>query len=127
MSPPSVPSLRQRPRQGLSRPVSRTLLPCLAFTYNSRGQSPRLDGEKYGRFGHTCGGFEYHFAICTSNSLSHVSGKLNQSSNNAIKSPSICVDKLLFFVKLSPTFPINLSAILLHLTPASLLIDFLFA
>src|SRR5690625_4773420 len=100
MSPPSVPSLRQRPRQGLSRPVSRTLLPCLAFTYNSRGQSPRLDGEKYGRFGHTCGGFEYHCAICASSSLSHVSGSENQSSNNAIKSPSICVD--IFVINIVP-------------------------
>src|SRR5690625_1091494 len=70
--------------------------------YNSRGQSPRLLGEKYGRFGHTFGGFEYHFAICASSSFSQISGKLNQSSNNAIKSPSICVVK--FFVNLSSPF-----------------------
>src|SRR5690625_1248734 len=71
--------------------------------YSSRGQSPRLDGEKYGRFGNTFGGFEYHFAICASSSLSHVSGSENQSSSNAIKSPSICVDKSSYcFVKLSP-------------------------
>src|SRR5690625_4653967 len=67
--------------------------------YSSRGQEPRADGEKYGLSGHICGGFEYHFAICASSSLSQISGKLNQSSNKAIKSPSICVDK---FVKLSP-------------------------
>src|SRR5690625_4785722 len=70
--------------------------------YNSRGQSPRLLGEKYGRFGHTCGGFEYHFAICASSSLSQISLSENQSSNNAIKSPSICVVK--FFVNLSSPF-----------------------
>src|SRR5690625_272735 len=70
--------------------------------YNSRGQSPRLLGEKYGRFGHTCGGFEYHFAICASSSLSQISLSENQSSNNAIKSPSICVVK--FFVYLSSPF-----------------------
>src|SRR5690625_3485601 len=72
--------------------------------YDSRGQSPRLLGEKYGRSGHTFGGFEYHFAICASSSLSQISLSENQSSNNAIKSPSICVVK--FFVNLSSPFPI---------------------
>src|SRR5690625_3793718 len=70
--------------------------------YNSRGHEPSDDGEKYGRSGHTCGGFEYHFAICASSSLSQISGSENQSSNNAIKSPSICVVK--FFVNLSSPF-----------------------
>src|SRR5699024_2806525 len=60
-------------------------------------------------FRSTFGGFEYHCAICASSALSQVSGRLNQSSSNAIKSPSICVVKsfvfpLLMFVKLSPLF-----------------------
>src|SRR5699024_12868629 len=65
--------------------------------YNSRGHEPSDEGEKYGRFGHTCGGFEYHCANCASSSLSHVSSKLNKSSNNAIKSPSICVVKSIYY------------------------------
>src|SRR5690625_7543152 len=101
-SPPNVPSFRCLPRHGLSRPSSLTLLPYFALMYSSRGHDPRELGEKYGRLGNTLGGSEYHRAICLSSSLSHVSGKLNQSSNNAINSPSICADKsTLKFVKLS--------------------------
>src|SRR5690625_3734864 len=104
-SPPSVPSLRCLPRHGLSRPSSLTLLPYFAFIYSSRGHEPSELGEKYGRLGNTLGGSEYQRAICLSSSLSHVSGKLNQSSSNAIKSPSICADKsTLKFVKLSSPF-----------------------
>src|SRR5690625_3519971 len=81
--------------------------------YNSRGHAHNADGLKYGRFGHTCGGFEYHCAICASSSLSHVSGNENQSSNNAIKSPSICVEiSIKLFVKLSLLFRINYEEIL---------------
>src|SRR5699024_7713540 len=94
-SPPSVPSFRCLPRHGLSRPSSLTSLPYFAFIYSSRGHEPSELGEKYGRLGNTLGGSEYHRAICLSSSLSHVSGKLNQSSNNAIKSP-------LFFAVRSP-------------------------
>src|SRR5699024_4907743 len=96
-SPPSVPSFRCLPRQGLSRPTSLTLLPYFALMYSSRGHEPSELGEKYGRLGNTLGGFEYQRCICRSSSLSHVSGKLNQSSNNAIKSPSICADKSALF------------------------------
>src|SRR5699024_5631683 len=104
-SPPSVPSFFQRPWCGGCRRLSFALFPCLALMYSSRGQLPRLLGEKYGRFGNTFGGFEYHFAICASSSLSQTSLRLNQSSSNAIKSPSTCDDKFtLLFVKLSSPF-----------------------
>src|SRR5699024_11223819 len=102
-SPPSVPSFRCLPRHGLSRPTSLTLLPYFALMYSSRGHETSELGEKYGRLGNTLGGSEYQRAICLSKSLSHVSGSENQSSNNAIKSPSICVVTL-FFVKISSPF-----------------------
>src|SRR5699024_7970019 len=91
-------------------------------------------GEKYGRLGNTLGGSEYQRCICRSSSLSHASGKLNQSSSNAIKSPSICADKScvfdsfapLNFVKLSTSFrfislvntpPCNLDVLLAYIYP----------
>src|SRR5699024_2897008 len=89
----NVPNFCQRPCQGFLRSLSFALFPCLALIYSSLGQLPRLLGEKYGRLGHTFGGFEYHFAICASSSLSHTSLNENQSSSNAIKSASILVVK----------------------------------